>query len=129
MIEYKDIPKDLQDRLIAVTATDEFGTLNPETIYNGIRNSTGTCEKLAEFYDVDVNLVKDIKELNERYSKIQFILDLYENNPKYIIEILTTITNNENFSELTVEENLNTFSDNYLNSIVTQLENLQSKNK
>jgi len=65
MIEYKDIPKDLQDRLIAVAETDEFGTLDPETVYNGIRNSTGTNEKLAEFYDVDVFLVQDIKELNK----------------------------------------------------------------
>ncbi len=65
MIEYKDIPEDLQDRLIAVAETDEFGTLNPQTVYDGIRNSTGTNEKLAEFYDVDVQLVQDIKELNK----------------------------------------------------------------
>jgi len=65
MQEYKDIPKDLQDRLIAVAETDEFGTLNPETVYNGIRNSTGTNEKLSELYDVDVKLVQDIKELNK----------------------------------------------------------------
>jgi len=65
MQEYKDIPKDLQDRLIAVAETDEFGTLDPETVYNGIRNSTGTNEKLAELYDVDVKLVQDIKELNK----------------------------------------------------------------
>lgn len=65
MIEYEDIPEDLQDRLIAVAETDEFGTLEPRTIYNGIRNSTGTNEKLAELYDVDVLLVQDIKELNK----------------------------------------------------------------
>lgn len=124
MIDYKDIPQELKDRLIAVAETDEFGTLNPETVYNGIRNSTGTNEKLAELYDVDVQLVQDIKELNLRQAKIQYILDLYENNPKYIIEVLTVITDNEDFSELTVEESINTLSDDYINSMYIQLQNV-----
>lgn len=70
MIEYQDLPEDLQDRLIAVAETDEFGTLEPQTVYNGIRNSTGTYEKLAELYDVDVELVKDIKELNKKKEQM-----------------------------------------------------------
>jgi len=65
MIDYENISQDLKNELQKIADTDEFGTLNPATIYNGIRNSTGTNEKLAEFYDVPVELVEKIKELNK----------------------------------------------------------------
>lgn len=65
MIEFEDISQELKDGLQTIADTDEFKTLNPETLYNGIRNSTGTNEKLAEFYDVEVQLVKKIKDINK----------------------------------------------------------------
>lgn len=51
-----DILKDLKDAIGA-------DTLSPKTLFNNIKKSTGTNEKLAEIFAVDVNLVKRIKEV------------------------------------------------------------------
>ena len=45
MIEYEYIAADLQEQIQAIADSDEFGTLDAKTLYNGIRNSTGTDEK------------------------------------------------------------------------------------
>jgi hypothetical protein len=61
MIEYIEIPEEMKKELEAVAATDEFGTLDSETVYKGIRNSTGTDKFLAEAYEVEIDLVKKSK--------------------------------------------------------------------
>ncbi len=65
MIEYEYIAADLQEQIQEIADTDEFGTLDAKTLYNGIRNSTGTIENLAALYEVPVDLVIEIKDLNK----------------------------------------------------------------
>jgi len=45
MIEYEELTKNLQQQIKKIADSDEFGTLDAKTLYNGIRNSTGTDEK------------------------------------------------------------------------------------
>ena len=65
MIEYEELTKNLQQQIKKIADSDEFGTLEAKTLYNGIRNSTGTNETLAELYEVPVDLVIKIKKLNK----------------------------------------------------------------
>ena len=64
------IPSDVLKELKKAIGKD---TLNPETLYNNIKNSTGTDKKLAEIFDVSVDLVQRIKEISEAKSPKAYI--------------------------------------------------------
>lgn len=54
------IPADILKELKKAIGKD---TLKPETLFKNIKNSSGTDERLAEIFAVDVELVKKIKEI------------------------------------------------------------------
>jgi hypothetical protein len=63
-VSYENIDNQIKDELSIVCKTDEFG-LNPESLYQNICRSKGDVNKLAELFEVDVELVKKIKEINQ----------------------------------------------------------------
>lgn len=64
MLPFNKIPQHLQTQIEKIGKSDKFG-INPETIYRNIFNSTGPHSKLAEIFEVPLQLVKEIKELSK----------------------------------------------------------------
>ncbi len=63
-MEYNQIDGKLKEKIVKIVNKDQYG-LNPESLYNNIKNSTGTEEKLATLYDIPVEIVKEIKSLQK----------------------------------------------------------------
>lgn len=63
-VSYENIDNQIKDELMVICKTDEFG-LNPESLYQNICRSVGDVNKLAELFEVDVELIKKIKEINQ----------------------------------------------------------------
>lgn len=63
-MEFKDLPKVLQEEIEAAVADDLY-KLKPETLYNNIRFSTGTKMFLAKNFNVSYSLVTQIKMHNK----------------------------------------------------------------
>lgn len=60
-MEYEDIDKKLQIKLIEITSKDPY-TLSPKTLFYNILNSTGSHKVLARIFDVPVEIIKEIKK-------------------------------------------------------------------
>ena len=100
MIEYEYLPADLQEQLEEVADANEFDITEAETIYNGIRNAAGTNEKLAVLYEVPIELVEEIKDINLLSKKKDFVLSMYENNQEIVIKIMSTITDEKTIDNM-----------------------------
>ena len=57
-------------------------------------------------------------------EKKEFIFNLYVKNPNFVTEVITTKTNNEDFSNLSVRETLDEIDIDILEDIYIQLNNL-----
>jgi len=64
MRPYSKTPQQLQEKIRKISELDKF-ELNPKTLYQNIYNSTGTYSKLAEIFEVPIELVQEIKELSK----------------------------------------------------------------
>ncbi len=64
-MDYEDIDKSLQIRLIEITSQDPY-SLSPRTLFYNILNSSGSNESLAKIFEVDEELIKEIKD---KYKK------------------------------------------------------------
>ncbi len=123
MIEYEELPVSLQEQLEEIAATDVFGTFEAETVYSEIKTSTKTNAELAFLYEVPIELVEEIKEINLLSDKKDFILLMYENNQEIVMNIINTITD-EN-PDLNIDGTINDIKEEYLNSIFMKLQNLR----
>lgn len=63
-MNFEDLPQLLQEEIKEIVLSDVYG-LRAETLYNNIRFSTGSDEKLAEIFEVSVSLVMQIKKYNK----------------------------------------------------------------
>jgi len=116
MIEYEYLPADLQEQLEEVADANEFDITEAETIYNGIRSAAGTNEKLAVLYEVPVELVEEIIDINLLSKKKDFILSICENNQEIVTKIMSTVTDEK------IIDNINEKS---LTTIFNQLQKYQ----
>ena len=60
-MDYEDIDKSLQIKLIEITSEDPY-SLSPRTLFYNILNSTGSYKTLAMIFEVPEELIKEIKE-------------------------------------------------------------------
>lgn len=60
MKKFTQLDVSIQNELIKVCKSDDY-QLNPEFLYINIYNSRGTTKMLAKIFDVEENLIKDIK--------------------------------------------------------------------
>lgn len=100
MIEYEYLPAYIQEQLEEIADANEFDITEAETIYNGIRSAIGTNEKLAVLYEVPVELVEEIKEINLLSKKKDFILSMYENNQEVVMKIMSTVTDEKTIDNI-----------------------------
>lgn len=64
-MDYEDIDKSLQIKLIEITSEDPY-SLSPRTLFYNILNSSGSNESLAKVFEVPEELIKEIKS---KYKK------------------------------------------------------------
>ena len=121
MIEFEELPVALHDQLEEIADADIFGSTEASTLYDEIRNSKYTNEKLAFLHEVPIELVQEIKELNLLADKKDFILSVYENNQEIVMQIINKITDEET-ADLYIGGTIDNIKEEYLNSIFIQVE-------
>ncbi len=65
MIDYEDLDQELKDSLTEI-ACEDGDNLQPSTLYRNIANSSGTDESLAKIFEVPLNVIIEIKKINEK---------------------------------------------------------------
>jgi len=65
MLRFQELDKTLQDKLNAICNDDPYN-LNTESLYINIANSTGSIQMLARIFELPEELIKEIKEINEK---------------------------------------------------------------
>lgn len=60
-MEFEDLSNKLKIELLQICSQDTYN-LKPKSLYNNIKNSTGSYETLAKIFDVPLWVVQKIKQ-------------------------------------------------------------------
>ncbi len=123
MIEYDELPISILEQLEEIALEDIYGTFEAQSVYSEISLSTKKNTDLASLYEVPVELVKEIKEINILADKKDFILSIYENNQEIVMNIITSIIDKE-IANLSIDRTLDTIKAEDLNTVFISLQNL-----
>jgi len=123
MIEYDELPISILEQLEEIALEDIYGTFEAQSVYSEISLSTKKNTDLASLYEVPIELVQEIKEINILADKKDFILSIYENNQEIVMNIITSIIDKE-IADLSIYRTLDTIEAEDLNTIFTSLEKI-----
>ena len=123
MIEYDELPISILEQLEEIALEDIYGTFEAQSVYSEISLSTKKNTDLASLYEVPIELVQEIKEINILANKKDFILSIYENNQEIVMNIITSIIDKE-IANLSIDRTLDTIKAEDLNTVFISLQNL-----